>query len=88
MTFVIFGSVNSMNKNLKGSLILLLCAMIWGLAFSAQDMAAAHLPVFTIGAVRSAIATVFLAITVAVIDKSTGSERFLFSRKKNSLSVG
>ena len=74
-----------MNKNLKGSLILLLCAMIWGLAFSAQDMAAAHLSVFTIGAVRSAIATVFLAVTVAVIDKSTGSERFLFSRRKNPL---
>ena len=85
MTFVILGSVNSMNKNLKGSLILLLCAMIWGLAFSAQDMAAAHLSVFTIGAVRSLIATFFLAATVAVLDKTTGSERFLFSRRKHPL---
>ncbi len=74
-----------MNKNLKGSLILLLCAMIWGFAFSAQDMAAEHVPVFTVGAVRSLIATVFLAVTVAVLDKATGSGRFLFSKKKNPL---
>ncbi len=85
MTFVILGSVNSMNKNLKGSLILLLCAMIWGFAFSAQDMAAEHVPVFTVGAVRSLVATVFLAAVIAVIDKTTGSGRFLFSRKKNPL---
>jgi drug/metabolite transporter (DMT)-like permease len=74
-----------MNKNLKGSLILLLCAMIWGFAFSAQDMAAEHVPVFTVGAVRSLVATVFLAAVIAVIDKTTGSGRFLFSRKKNPL---
>ena len=85
MTFVILGSVNSMNKNLKGSLILLLCAMIWGFAFSAQDMAAEHVPVFTVGAVRSLIATVFLAAVIVAIDKATGNGRFLFSRKKTPL---
>ena len=85
MTFVILGSVNSMNKNLKGSLILLLCAMIWGFAFSAQDMAAEHVPVFTVGAVRSLIATIFLAAVIVAIDKATGNGRFLFSRKRNPL---
>ena len=85
MTFVILGSVNSMNKNLKGSLILLLCAMIWGFAFSAQDMAAEHVPVFTVGAVRSLIATIFLAAVIVAIDKATENGRFLFSRKRNPL---
>ena len=74
-----------MNKSLKGSFVLLLCAMIWGFAFSAQDMAAAHLPVFTIGAVRSAVATVFLAALVMVLDKTSKNGRCLFSKHKNPL---
>lgn len=65
--------------------MLLLCAVIWGFAFSAQDMAAAHVPVFAIGAVRSVVATVVLAITVLAFDKLEKRERFLFSRKKNPL---
>lgn len=74
-----------MNKSIKGSLVLLLCAMIWGFAFSAQDMAAEHLSVFTIGAVRSYIAALFLAIAVTVLDKTSKNGRFLFSKRKNPL---
>ena len=35
--------------HLKGSAMLLACAAIWGFAFSAQELAAAHLGTFTIG---------------------------------------
>ena len=54
-----------MNKTaFKGSVMLLVCAAIWGFAFSAQDLAAEHVNVFTCGAVRSLIATLVLALAV------------------------
>ncbi len=74
-----------MNKQFKGSAMLLLCALIWGLAFSAQDMAAEHVPVFTVGAVRSLMATVFLSLSVLLFDKFEKNGRFLFSRKRDPL---
>lgn len=65
--------------------MLLLCAIIWGLAFSAQDMAAAHVGVFTCGAVRSAMATVFLALAVMLFDKLERTGRCLLSRRRSPL---
>ena len=54
-----------MNKTeLKGSAMLLVCAMIWGFAFSAQDIAAEHVDTFTVGAVRSIIAALVLSLAV------------------------
>ena len=72
-------------KELKGSAMLLICAMIWGFAFSAQDIAAEHVKTFTVGAVRSLIAAVVLALVVMLFDKATKNGRFLFSRKKDPL---
>ena len=74
-----------MKSSIKGSAMLLVAAVIWGLAFSAQDMAAEHVPVFTVGAVRSLVATVFLALAVLAFDKAEGNGRFLFSKKKKPL---
>lgn len=74
-----------MKSSIKGSMMLLVAAIIWGLAFSAQDMAAEHVPVFTVGAVRSLVATVFLMLAVLVFDKAEGNGRFLFSRRKTPL---
>ncbi len=51
-----------MNKNnLKGSAILLVAALIWGLAFVAQSDAADHIPPFAFNALRSVIAAAILA---------------------------
>lgn len=72
-------------KNIKGSLMLLLCAIIWGFAFTAQDIIADTVPVFTCGAVRSFIAAIALAITVMIFDKAEKTGRFLFSRKRDPL---
>ncbi len=48
------------HNNLKGSLILCTAALIWGLAFVAQDTAADRVPPFLFNALRSLIATLFL----------------------------
>ena len=54
-------------SNLKGSLILITAALIWGLAFVAQSGAAALVPPFTFNALRSFIGAgalyIFFAIT-------------------------
>ena len=75
-----------MNRTeLKGSVMLLICAMIWGFAFSAQDIAAEHVDTFTVGAVRSVVATLALALAVMGFDKATKNGRFLFSKKKDPI---
>ncbi|MBQ7333430.1 MAG: DMT family transporter [Clostridia bacterium] len=67
-------------KNYISPLLLLLAAMIWGFAFSAQD-AASNVPPFTLGASRSLLASVFLIALIPIIDKSKKSEHRLFSKK-------
>ena len=74
-----------MNKQFRGSVILLLAAIIWGLAFTAQDMAAERVSVFTVGATRSLMATVFLALVIPLFDKLEGNGRFLFSKRRDPL---
>ena len=60
-------------------LLLLLCAMIWGFGFVAQD-AIEGLGALTIGAARSFVASIFLIFTVMLFDKLGGGKRKLFSR--------
>ena len=75
-----------MNKTeLKGSAMLLVCAMIWGFAFSAQDVAAEHVDTFTVGAVRSIIAALVLSLAVMGFDKATKNGRVLFSKDKDPI---
>lgn len=49
-----------MNRNLKGSLILILCAFIWGMAFSAQSSAAGRIGPFTYVCMRSVVTCIVL----------------------------
>lgn len=49
-------------NNLKGSLILILAALIWGLAFVAQSGAADLVPPFTFNALRSIIGAIVLYV--------------------------
>lgn len=73
------------STHLKGSAMLLLCAVIWGFAFSAQDIAAATVGVFAIGATRSVFATAVLAVTVLIADRITKNGRCLLSRRRRPL---
>lgn len=49
-------------KSLRGSLLLLLTAVIWGMAFVAQSAAADSIGAFTFNTVRSLMAALFLAL--------------------------
>lgn len=68
-------------KKIISPTLLVLAAMIWGFAFSAQKAAEA-VPVFTTGVTRSLFATVFLTITVLLFDKINHTGRCLFSKEK------
>lgn len=63
-----------MNKNnIKGSLVLLLAAVIWGFTFVAQDMVdRAGVEPFTLNAIRSYIGFLFLVVVSAVLSKKKG----------------
>ncbi len=66
-------------KKYLSSLMLLLAALIWGFAFSAQKAAEA-VPPFTIGAIRSIIAGMFLLMLIPAFDKLRHTGRHLFSK--------
>lgn len=66
-------------RNIKGTLILLLTAFIWGIAFVAQTSAADNVGAFTFNAVRSIIAAGFLFILIGL--------RKAFSRKKTQNAI-
>ena len=68
-------------KNKISPLLLLLAAIIWGFAFSAQK-AAENIPPFTLGAARSLFAFIFLIFTVLFFDRFFHTGRRLFSKGK------
>lgn len=72
--------MNKLKKYLSPAL-LVMAAMIWGFAFVAQS-ASQEIPPFTIGAVRSLFASVFLIFVIMLFDGITENGRKLFSRKK------
>ena len=67
-----------MNRQLKGSIILLLAAIIWGTGFVAQDKGADFVGPFTINAVRWIIGALFLTIIVVLKGKSEENKESLF----------
>ena len=63
-------------NNIKGSLILLLAAVIWGTAFVAQTSGAGAVGTFTFNAARSIVGALFLAVVIViknVLDKRNNS---------------
>ena len=60
--------------------LLVLAALIWGLAFSAQKSAEA-IPPFTLGAARSLLAAIFLTFLILIFDKIQKNGRQLFSKR-------
>lgn len=70
-----------MNKNrFISPLLLLLAAMLWGFAFTAQD-AASGVPAFALGMGRSVLGGVFLLLVIVIFDKIRGGKRHLISRR-------
>jgi drug/metabolite transporter (DMT)-like permease len=58
-----------MTKTIRANLLLLLTAMIWGLAFVAQDVAMNDMGPFTFNAVRMALAVLVLLPSVKLLDR-------------------
>ncbi len=54
-------------SNLKGSIILCLAALLWGLAFVVQNRAADKIPPFAFNCLRSIIGALFLFVFMAVM---------------------
>lgn len=68
-------------KKYISPILFIIATMLWGFAFSAQK-AASDLPAFTLGALRSIIAVLFLMSIIPLLDKFTGNGRRLFGGKK------
>ncbi len=62
-------------------MLLLLAAFIWGIAFTAQDMASG-VGAFTLGAVRNLFATLFLFCVIPIFDKISKNGRSILWKKK------
>lgn len=76
--------MNRLSKYIS-PLLLLIASVIWGFAFTAQKAAVSISP-FTLGALRSAVATVFLLLVIPVFDRVRGTGRSIFPKKgSNSL---
>lgn len=65
-------------KNIKGSLILLVAALIWGTAFVAQTSAANSVQTFTMNASRSFVGAFFLFLVILIRDK--GAKRIQLNK--------
>ena len=63
-----------MQKQTKGSILLLLCAMIWGAAFVAQSEGMQYVGPFTMGAARFFLAGLVLLPVIAVLDRKGWSQ--------------
>lgn len=63
-------------------ILLVLAALIWGVAFTAQDLASG-LGAFTIGSVRSLFATFFLLTVIPVFDKLSKNGRSIIPGRKS-----
>lgn len=76
-------------KQAKGTLLLLLAALIWGIAFVAQSSAADKIGAFTFNASRSMIAALFLLAFIG-IRKASGkaSEKAMKKAASRQLAVG
>ena len=64
-------------------ILLIVATVIWGLAFVAQK-AATVIPPFTVGTIRSLLATLFLICLIPLTDRLTKNGRRLFNSKKNT----
>lgn len=62
-----------MSKQLKGSLLLLLTAMIWGASFVAQSVSMDLIGPFTFQCIRSILGAAVLLPVIAVLDKINGT---------------
>ena len=72
-----------MKKQIRSVCLLLLCTMIWGLAFVAQSVGMEHIGPFTFQAVRCFLAVIGLAPLCLIADRFKKDGKNFFSRWKD-----
>lgn len=77
-----------MSRNLKGSIILILCAFIWGMAFSAQSAATNYIGTFTFVFLRCLITSVVLFAVYPLLCKCKATKPTESCAKKHYLGLG
>lgn len=71
-------------KHLKGLLILLFTAIIWGFAFIVQGASVKLIPPFSINFLRSILACLFLCVVALVINRKNKRQQIIDNYDKNS----
>ena len=69
-----------MKNQIKGTILLLLCTIIWGLAFVAQSVGMDHIGPFTFQAVRSTLAIMGMIPMCMFADKFKNDGKTFISR--------
>lgn len=72
-----------MKKRIRGTALLLLCTIIWGLAFVAQSVGMEHIGPFTFQAVRCFLAVIGLLPVILIADRFKKDGKNFFSRWKD-----
>ncbi len=62
-------------SSLIGSLLLLICSVIWGTAFTAQALAAEHLQSCTVNSIRFFVGAIFLCAMLPLLDRAQKNGR-------------
>lgn len=75
-------------KNLKGSIILLFTALIWGTAFVAQSVGVEHIPPFTFNGVRNVVGAIALLPVIFVMNKLSKKNKAHIASDKKALWIG
>ena len=68
-----------MKAHMKGNIILLITAFVWGMAFTAQLVGGNAVGAFTFNATRFLLGALVLLPVVMIFDKTRRDGRFLFS---------
>ena len=75
-------------KNLKGSIILLITALIWGTAFVAQSVGVEHIPPFTFNGVRNVVGALALLPVILVMKSINKKKDTTAKGNKKTLLIG
>lgn len=77
-----------MKKSLKGPICLTLCAIFWGMAFSAQSSAMDHVEPYTFVFLRSAITCLALLISMPLLNRLNPANNVPTASNRRHLAVG
>ncbi len=77
-----------MKKSLKGPICLTLCAIFWGMAFSAQSSAMNHVEPYTFVFLRSAITCLALLISMPLLNRLNPANNAPTASNRRHLAVG